>query len=92
MQRADLVAIGITEIGEIDRTVPKSRRVFTRGSAICDARGMPGVSLLRRLHAEPNRAAIAVRCGLPVDWRRDRKVSRRADVEIADSVECLVIS
>ena len=83
MQRAELVSIGITKISEIDRAVAKSRRVFTGSAAIRHTRGMPSISLLRRFHGEPDRAAISVRRGFPVDGRRNREVARRTDVEIA---------
>ena len=44
---------------------------------------MESIRLVRRLHGEPQRAAVAVRGWLAVDGRGDAKSARGAAVEIA---------
>jgi len=78
MYRADLVAVGIAEIGKVAAAPARSRRVFAGCAAIRDPRRMERVPLLSRIHIEPNGAAIAVSCGLPVDRSRNREEARRA--------------
>src|SRR5438105_3635293 len=49
VQRAELVAVDITQIGEIKLargTFPHTRWVFAGSSAVCDADRMPSISLL----------------------------------------------
>src|SRR3546814_11251791 len=61
VQRAELVARGIAQIGEIHFhaiALAHARRVFDRGAAGLDARRMPGVGLLRIRHRDTVGAAV----------------------------------
>src|SRR5438874_11196244 len=61
VQGAELVAVNITQIGEIElprRAFPHTRWVFAGSSAVCDADRMPSVSLLSRTGGKADRAAI----------------------------------
>src|SRR5204863_9981298 len=61
VQGAELVAVDITQIGEIElprRAFPHTRWVFAGSSAVCDADRMPSVSLLSRTGGKADRAAI----------------------------------
>ncbi len=83
MYRADLVAVGIAEIGKVGAALTRSRRVFAGRAAIRDPRGVERVSLLSRIHVEADGAAIAMSCGLPVDRSRNREKTRRTRIDIA---------
>ena len=83
MYRADLVAVGIAEIGKVGAARGKSRRVFAGRAGIRDPSCIERVRLLRRIHIEPDGAAIAVSCGLPVDRSRNREETHRTRIDIA---------
>ncbi len=85
MQRADLVAVRVAQIRQVELAYPviaKARGLFARGAAVGDAGRMEGVGLLGGLHGEPDGAAIAVGGGLTIDGRGDAETARGAAVEI----------
>src|SRR5580658_3781048 len=59
MERAELVAIGITEVGQI-RLTTKSRRIFDCRAAIRDTSFVPSFSLFRACHRQTDRAPVRV--------------------------------
>src|SRR6185503_4128285 len=76
MQRTELVAVGIAQIGEIERTeaaLANARWFLDRLPSGGDARLMPGVDLLRTVERETDRRAVAVTGRLPVDRRADHE-------------------
>jgi hypothetical protein len=83
MYRADLVAVGIPELGKVGAARAKSQRVFAGRAGIRDPRCIERVRLLRRIHIEPDGAAIAVSCGLPVDRSRNCGEARRTRIGIS---------
>jgi hypothetical protein len=85
VQRADLVAIRVTQVRQIDlarRAFAKARWVFTRRAAVGHTRRMPGVALLGRLHGKADSAAIPMRSRRAIDRRGDGKRAGGAAVEI----------
>ena len=69
MQRAELVAIRVAQIGQIEcahRAVAKPRRLLTRRATVGNASVVERITLLGRVHVNPYCAAIAVRCRLAV--------------------------
>ncbi len=85
VQGAEFVAVRVTQIGQVNfagRAFAKPWRVFAGRAAIGDSRRMKSVTLLGRLHGEPNGAAVAVGRGLAVDWRGDRERARGAAIKI----------
>src|SRR5438309_5859347 len=61
MDRAQLVAVGIAQIGEIQRpgrALADARRILGRGAAVGDPGLVPGVGLLAVGHREADRAAV----------------------------------
>ena len=73
MQGADLVAVGIAEIGEVEfakAALARARRLLDGGAAVRASRFVPGLRVVRAVDEETNRAAIGVRRGLAVDRRR----------------------
>ena len=86
MQRAQLVAVRIAQIGQVQRAksvVAPAGRVFAGSAAVLDAGCMKRIRLLRGLHFEADRTAVAM-CGrLAVNGRRDAEVARGRAVEVA---------
>lgn len=85
MQRAELVAVRVAQIRQVQLAYPviaKARGLFARGAAVGDACRMEGVGLLGGLHGEPDGAAIAVSGGLAIDGRGDAEAARGAAIEI----------
>ena len=67
LQGADLVAVGVAQIGEVELAgfaFAHARRVFAGFAAVGDAGGVPGIALIGRLYGEADRAAVRV-AGLP---------------------------
>ena len=72
MQRAQLVAVGITQIRQVQRpgaTLAHSRRILDRRPARRHAGRMPSIRLRRACHRKPDRPAIGMRRRLAVDRR-----------------------
>src|SRR6185312_2488456 len=70
MQGAELVAVRIAQIGEIELahpTLAHARRVFDRGAAIGDAGVVPGFRLVARGGCEADGGAVCARRALAVD-------------------------
>ena len=85
MNRADLVAIGVAQIRQIEpasRAVSKSRWVFAGPTAVGNTCCVEGVALFRRLRGKSDGAAIAVTSGLTVDGSSNAERARWAAVEI----------
>src|SRR5687767_10613276 len=72
MHRTELVAVRVTQIGEIEVACTfqraNSRRVFDRRTASLDSRRMPSVYLRRVVHRKTDCAAIGVCCRRAIDW------------------------
>ena len=86
MQRAELVAIGVAQIGQVQlahSAIAPARRVFTGAAAVGNTCRMPGVNLLGRFGLEADRAAIAMASRLAIDGRGDAEAARLAAVEVA---------
>ena len=69
MQRANLVAIRIAQISQIEfahRAVAKPRWLLTRRATVGNASNVKRITLLGRLHVKPYCAGIDVRCRLAV--------------------------
>src|ERR1700722_14357284 len=67
VQRTELVAVGIAQIGEIEfarGTLPETRRLFAGYASTGDAGRVPGVGLFRRTRGKADRAAIRNSGGL----------------------------
>src|SRR6516162_6048486 len=76
MKRADLVAVGIAKIGEIQsarRVLADARRLLDRLPAIGEPGGVPRIRLFRSGHREADGTAVGVRGGFPVDRLRDHE-------------------
>src|SRR3546814_4999537 len=76
VQRAELVARRIAQIGEIElaeTTLAHARRVFDRGAARSDAGLVPRLCLFGIFHREADRAAVSDRRGFAVDRRADEE-------------------
>src|SRR6266403_638617 len=89
MQGADLVAVRISQIGEIEFArgpFAYTRRVFAGLSAVGDASRVPGVSLFSRACGKANRAAIGRGCRLAIDRLRHRKNAGWGSIENAMAV------
>src|SRR4051794_22932386 len=70
MQGADLVAVWIAQIGQVDfyaRAFAHARRIFTGRCAVCAPGGVPGVGLLGRTGGNPNGPAVRGRRGFSID-------------------------
>src|SRR6185312_16665562 len=70
VKRAQLVAVGIAQIGQVDRTgaaLADARRVLDRLAAMGNTRLVPGIPLFLTCHREADRAAIGVRGRFSVD-------------------------
>ena len=66
---ADLVAVGIAQIGEIefaDGAFANAWRILARCRAMGDAGGVPGVGLLGRIGGKADGAAIGTVAGSPL--------------------------
>src|SRR3954451_1088369 len=71
MESAELVAVGITEIGKVEfaeAPLAVTGRILDRRPARFDARLVPGIDLFGAVEREANRAAIGVRRRRAVDW------------------------
>src|SRR5829696_8167495 len=76
MEPAELVAVGIAQIGEVERSegvAADSRRILDGNAARLDARLVPGVDLLRAIEKEPDGRTIAMGRGCTVDRRSDHE-------------------
>src|SRR5579872_5734360 len=70
VNRAQLVAVGITEVSEIDGTrgtLAHAGRILGGRAAVRDPGLVPGVDLLGIAHREADRAAIGACCRLAID-------------------------
>src|ERR1700759_1758695 len=70
MQRAQLVAVRVAQVSEIEfrrAAFAHARRIFDRGAAGRDARLVPRIRLRRIFRGETDGAAIGVARGLAVD-------------------------
>ena len=71
---AELVAVGIAQIGEVHLAEPASRdagRILDRRAAIGDAGGVPGIDLFGARGHEADGRAVAVAARLAVDRLTD---------------------
>ena len=83
MQRAELVAIRVAQIGQIEcahRAVAKPRPLLTRRATVGNASVVERITLLGRVHVNPYCAAIAVRCRLAVSHAFFAKGSEGAEI------------
>ena len=71
MQRAELVAIGVAEIGQVHGAAAYARRVFDGLAAGGHAGFVPGVHLFGAVHGDADGAAVGVGGRLAVDGLGD---------------------
>jgi len=86
VQRAELVAGGIAQIGKVElaeAAFADAGGILARGAAIGDAGGVPGIGDFRRRRGKADGAAIGVAGGLAVDRRRNGEDAGRRHVEDA---------
>ena len=84
MQGAQLVAVRIAQVGEVELALAAfahAGRVLAGGPAGGDARRVPGVGLGRRGAGKANGAAVAGRGRLAIDRLAHREDARGRDVE-----------
>src|SRR5829696_8388889 len=73
VQRAQLVAVGVAQIGEVERAeraLAAAGRVLAGGASTRRPGLVPGLDLFRPVHGKPDRAAIGAAGRLPVDRLR----------------------
>src|SRR5665213_4382559 len=90
MQRANLVAVGIAQIGDIELdpgAFANARRILAGLAAIGEAGRLPGVGLRGRIAGETDGAAVADGRGLAVDRLRHREHAGLGAVEDAVAVD-----
>src|SRR6516162_1760574 len=71
----ELVAIGVTKIGEISAIRALARRILDRRAAIRNAGFVPRFGLRRILHDKADRAAICVAGLLAIDGLADHETA-----------------
>src|SRR4051794_240148 len=83
MQRADLVAVGIAQIGKIElrSALTQSGRILDALAAVCDPRVVECLHLLRAVASEADRAAIRVRRCLAIDRLGEAEHAGRGAIE-----------
>src|SRR6266446_690591 len=89
VHRADLVAIEIAQISQIEFTraaFANARRVFAGRAAIGEARCVPGVSLFGRTRRKADGAAVGMCRRLAVDRLRHREHAGLGEVENAVAI------
>src|SRR4051795_1730868 len=90
VHRADLVAVEIAQIGEIEfarAAFANAGRIFAVLAAVGDARRMPGIGLFGRVGRKTDGAAIGVCRRLAVDRLRHREHASLGEIENTVTVD-----
>jgi hypothetical protein len=93
IQSADLVAVRIAQIGEIEaarRGLTGAGRRFRRGSTVGDSGAMPPIDLLGRLAGKANRSTIGRRSRLTIERLGDDEKRRVGAIDIAPALIVIV--
>src|SRR3954467_2924487 len=86
MQRAELVAVGVAQISEVqfaEAALADAGRVLDRGAAILRPGLVPGIRLVGAAHREADRGAVPVGGGATIDWRRDHEDAAIVEIDQA---------